>query len=788
MVTIFESIHKTDKPFHISIDTALERVRNGKSRNICEEVRRTQTKAERNVIKKKLPAVCFSGSFSKRSADGLIAHSGFICIDFDGFKDQDELDSKRFELEFDSYTYACFISPSGDGLKVLVKIPQDEKNHKGYFEALADYYASPNFDMACSDVSRVCYESYDPNIYIDKESDVWTKVKEKASTAPKKISIPLNDDNKTIEYLKRWWNKDYGLVSGARNKNIFILAAAYNQYGIPFETALSSICEYEQSDFPASEITTAVRSAYKNNAEFNTKKFEDEDKVNIVTGMLSKSIPAEVIKEIIPDVTDEIIETITDKVMGDNFWTRNNKGSVDFVNHKYRDFLTANGYYKYYPSNSQNFVFVRVLNNIMADTTDNGIRDFVFEYLDDNEDMSVYDAYAEKIKLGKEEFLSLLPTIDPKVLRDDKDNCYLYYKNCALRISSNKVEQIPYPELNGYIWTNQKVDRKFVKTSVDDCEYRKFIHNIAGNDEQRILSMESTIGFLLHSFKPAGFCPAVILNDETISDNPEGGTGKGIFVSALSHLKKNVTIDGKGFSFQKAFTYQRVSADTQIMTFQDIEKNFNFEKLFSVVTDGITVEKKNKQEIYIPFEESPKILITTNYAVKGSGNSFERRKWELELAQYYRKEFTPADEFGHQLFSDWKEDEWLKFDNYMIGCLQLYLQRGLIESPFKNLAIRKLEASTSPEFREWVLGNDMKYKLGADIEYVAQDIMNDFCEQYPDYGPMGKIKISHRTFYRWMHSYAMYRYGCPFKEARNMMGKTITFVETKKQIEINYVS
>jgi len=653
---------------------------------------------------------------------------------------------------------------------------------------LADYYASPNFDMACSDVSRVCYESYDPNIYIDKESDVWTKVKEKANTTPKKISIPLNDDNKTIEYLKRWWNKDYGLVSGARNKNIFILAAAYNQYGIPFDTALSSICEYEQSDFPASEITTAVRSAYKNNAEFNTKKFEDEDKVNIVTGMLSKSIPAEVIKEIIPDVTDEIIETITDKVMGDNFWTRNNKGSVDFVNHKYRDFLTANGYYKYYPSNSQNFVFVRVLNNIMADTTDNGIRDFVFEYLDDNEDMSVYDAYAEKIKLGKEEFLSLLPTIDPKVIRDDKDSCYLYYKNCALRISSNKVEQIPYPELNGYIWTNQKVDRKFVKTSVDDCEYRKFIHNIAGNDEQRILSMESTIGFLLHSFKPAGFCPAVILNDETISDNPEGGTGKGIFVSALSHLKKNVTIDGKGFSFQKAFTYQRVSADTQIMTFQDIEKNFNFEKLFSVVTDGITVEKKNKQEIYIPFEESPKILITTNYAVKGSGNSFERRKWELELAQYYRKEFTPADEFGHQLFSDWTEEEWLKFDNYMIGCLQLYLQRGLIESPFKNLAIRKLEASTSPEFREWVLGNDMKYKLGADIEYVAQDIMNDFCEQYPDYGPMGKIKLSHRTFYRWMHSYAMYRYGCPFKEARNMMGKTITFVETKKQIEINYVS
>ena len=131
MVTIFESIHKTDRPFHITIDAALERVRNGKSREICEEVRRIQTKAERNVVKKKLPAVCFSGSFSKRSADGLIHHSGYICIDFDGFKDHDELQSKKFELEFDDFTYACFISPSGDGLKVIVKIPQDEKNHKG---------------------------------------------------------------------------------------------------------------------------------------------------------------------------------------------------------------------------------------------------------------------------------------------------------------------------------------------------------------------------------------------------------------------------------------------------------------------------------------------------------------------------------------------------------------------------------------------------------------------------------------------------------------------------------
>jgi hypothetical protein len=31
----------------------------------------------------------------------------------------------------------------------------------------------------------------------------------------------------------------------------------------------------------------------------------------------------------------------------------------------------------------------------------------------------------------------------------------------------------------------------------------------------------------MHGYKNLSYCPAVILNDEVISDNPEGGTGKG---------------------------------------------------------------------------------------------------------------------------------------------------------------------------------------------------------------------------------------------------------------------
>ena len=139
--------------------------------------------------------------------------------------------------------------------------------------------------------------------------------------------------------------------------------------------------------------------------------------------------------------------------------------------------------------------------------------------------------------------------------------------------------------------------------------------------------MESTIGFMLHAHKNLSYCPAIILNDEVISDNPEGGTGKGLFMNALSKMKKVVTIDGKSFTFERSFAYQLVSADTQILVFDDVKKNFDFERLFSVVTEGLTLEKKNKDAIKIPFSKSPKIAITTNYAIKVAVNSFVIRTW-----------------------------------------------------------------------------------------------------------------------------------------------------------------
>ena len=783
MITYFRSINDTSEPFYKDVSMAIDRIRNGSSKDKVMDVRNSSNKEERNEKKKKLPAICFSGTFSRRSDNAIIEHSGFICIDFDGFKNEQDLYNKREELMADKYSYCVFTSPSGDGIKVLVSIPKDPMNHKKYFSALKKYYDCDEFDVSCKNISRVCYESYDENIYVNELSSTWSEMDSDSSdVAYVRPKIVINDTNEITRRLTIWWNKSYGMVKGQRNNNLFILASALNEFGIPQEEAKSVLMSYDDGDMEK-EIGTIVWSAYRNIASHGTKFYEDIDKTTNIKNDLKKGVPENEVKSNHGvDVIDYLIETAD----SNTFWTKTSKGKIDLVPHLFREYLRINGFYKYYPAESNNFVFVRVVNNTISDVNEEVIKDFVLEYLMGIDDMSVYNFFAINTKFFQETFLNYVSKVEPMFMVDTVDDSYIYYNNCAVKVTKDDVDIIDYQELNGYVWEKQKIGRNFIKSSSDICEFSTFIKNISGGSTERMRSMESTLGYLMHSHKPASYCPAVILNDEVISDNPEGGTGKGIFVKSISHMKKMVIIDGKGFSFQKSFPYQRVQVDTQTLVFDDVSKNFDFERLFSIITEGITLEKKNKDEIHIPFEDAPKIVITTNYAIKGAGNSFERRKWDLEFKQYYNKSFTPESEFGHMLFSGWSNTEWTKFDNYMIKNIQTYLSSGLIKSQFMNLRTRKFIAETSTDFWEWVTADDnVDTRLGSIT--IGQNIYNNFVGEYPDYGNYGRYKISHNKFYKWLDSYGNFKFGEKPRIFRNAMGKMVEFIAKKDvNTELNF--
>ena len=88
MITYFKSINDTTTPFHVDVSIAIDRIKSGKSKELVEIIRNETKKDLRNEMKKRLPAICFSGEFSKRADNCIVEHSGIICIDFDGFRDE----------------------------------------------------------------------------------------------------------------------------------------------------------------------------------------------------------------------------------------------------------------------------------------------------------------------------------------------------------------------------------------------------------------------------------------------------------------------------------------------------------------------------------------------------------------------------------------------------------------------------------------------------------------------------------------------------------------------------
>lgn len=177
-VTLFKNITSTQEPHHSTLKTALGRIKNGRSRSLIEKVRGVHSVDERGnpvpdkTAKKELPVVLFSGKFDYRADEGLVEHNNLVILDFDNIA----VDIMKPQLAQDKYTYACWISPSGNGLKVLVKI-QNSEHHRDHYRAILSHFESEydvEVDSTSINESRACYESWDEDLVYNENAQVFT--------------------------------------------------------------------------------------------------------------------------------------------------------------------------------------------------------------------------------------------------------------------------------------------------------------------------------------------------------------------------------------------------------------------------------------------------------------------------------------------------------------------------------------------------------------------------------------------------------------------------------------
>jgi VirE N-terminal domain len=166
----------------ISIEQVLEVIRTGgkRIRRQVELIRRIfkrefskhgdykQAKKAIDAHKRQFPAVTWSGVFSERASDKLVQYSGLLCADLDSL--DGELFGNREKLLTSPHLWALFRSSTGDGLKAVFRVPADVSKHAGSFRAVEKHVrelTGIQIDQACKDVARLCFISYDPDLYVN---------------------------------------------------------------------------------------------------------------------------------------------------------------------------------------------------------------------------------------------------------------------------------------------------------------------------------------------------------------------------------------------------------------------------------------------------------------------------------------------------------------------------------------------------------------------------------------------------------------------------------------------
>jgi len=181
-ISLYPHIFETKRSQDISMDIFLQYIQDGKWQDFVLPIR-TMDEVKRKEAKKKVPYVTLSGLFTEHSDNGIKEHSGFIGMDFDNIKDVQEFKSI---VCCDPYVYAAFVSISGRGLCVIVKINGDKHRdaHAGLSEYFYNNYGEP-CDPTSVNPSRARFISFDPDIYINTKSQKFTQYPK--NKAPKKV-------------------------------------------------------------------------------------------------------------------------------------------------------------------------------------------------------------------------------------------------------------------------------------------------------------------------------------------------------------------------------------------------------------------------------------------------------------------------------------------------------------------------------------------------------------------------------------------------------------------------
>jgi hypothetical protein len=170
-ISFLENILSTT-PKTVKIEDAYKAIKFGTYKDLVNKIRSTDDPDQKKELKKKLPAIMFGATFENNRFTPLKV-SRLVCIDFDHVE---ELNKITWRLKFSSFVYMFFISPSGNGLKLIVRTDaKTTEEYKLEINKLFRYYKSIGLDPDTSkqSINDLCFYSYDPDAYLNTSATIF---------------------------------------------------------------------------------------------------------------------------------------------------------------------------------------------------------------------------------------------------------------------------------------------------------------------------------------------------------------------------------------------------------------------------------------------------------------------------------------------------------------------------------------------------------------------------------------------------------------------------------------
>lgn len=314
--------HKEDQELII----ILEEIKSGKYRFTVTKIRKHIEKGEDNEagnIKRQLQAATLSALYTKRRLpETITGYNDVIMLDFDKLTPE-EITQCRQVIEADSNTLFCFLSPSGNGLKVGVhlinaqaaKLREEFLNadsikfelleiyHKDMFDITKAYYESLcriEIDPSGSDIGRLFFFSHDPDIYINYTAIRALNLPQLTILPPKpeevkgtrkkmKKDLPGNPDINCdqipifvqMEFLKCMKSVERSLTYDTGSRDVFIYALANKCYKkeLPLRAVEKLVEKYYSS--PDMDVIKPVRNAYQYTSKTDQREKEKKKPICI---------------------------------------------------------------------------------------------------------------------------------------------------------------------------------------------------------------------------------------------------------------------------------------------------------------------------------------------------------------------------------------------------------------------------------------------------------------------------------------------------------------------------